>query len=72
MKKNIEKKDAKKNWDNPLKKLLLRSLFATFEDYWKECENFNSLSDTEKYEQKKEATAFIKRVKIKNALNSLH
>lgn len=71
MKKNIERKDAEKNWNNPLKGLLLRKLFGTYEEYWKECERFNLLSDDQKHAYIEGATKTIKRVKMDNSLRRL-
>lgn len=71
MKKMIERKQARKNWSNPMKNILLRRLFITFENYWKACEEFNLLTDNDKHKYITEATKTIKRIKTENTLRRL-
>ena len=45
--KRITREEALKAYDKPEIKMLLETLFPTFEDYWKECERINNLSDND-------------------------
>ena len=71
MSKNIERKEAQKNWDNALKRIALQKVFGTFEEYWKECEKFNLLNENEKHDYLIKATKILKRIKTDNALRKV-
>ncbi len=67
-KKNIEKEDALKSWENPKNRVLLQSMFGTFENYWKEVSEFNMLSSDEKQKKIDMAVKQIKFMKTRLAL----
>ena len=71
MSKNIERKDAQKNWDNTLKRIALQKVFGTFEEYWKESEKFNLLNENEKHDYLIQATKILKRIKTDNSLRRI-
>ncbi len=47
MKSIITKDDALEAWNNPKTKVLFEITFVTFDDYWKECEKFNNMTEEE-------------------------
>ncbi len=51
----ITREQAKKAWDNIDTKELFLMQYSTFEDYWQDCEKFNSLPAEEQEEQKRTA-----------------
>ncbi|MCK4686604.1 MAG: hypothetical protein KAT66_00580 [Candidatus Lokiarchaeota archaeon] len=66
MKKRIEKKEAKRNWNHPTKGVMLMANFNSFEEYWEHCKFFNELPEDEQIRFIRETTKFVKQVKTKN------
>jgi len=57
MKITITKDEALEAWNNPETKALFKIVFGNdnFEDYWKECEKFNSMTEEEQETYREDA-----------------
>ena len=51
IKRRITKEQALKVYNNPKTKILFELYFPIFEDYWRECEKLNSMTE-EEYQEK--------------------
>jgi hypothetical protein len=51
----ITKDDALEAWNNSKMKVLFEITFGTFDNYWKECEKFNSMTEEEQEMYKEDA-----------------
>jgi len=55
MKITITKDEALEAWNNPKTKVLFEITFVTFDDYWKECEKFNNMTEEEQEKFREDA-----------------
>lgn len=62
MKITITKDEALEAWNNPKTKVLFEIAFKRFEDYWKECEEFNNATKEEQKEMVKNSLEKLKKI----------